>query len=173
MLEMPTKITVIGGSAASLAYGYERATQDIDTLDALSADVERAVKAACEVTGLDLPVKQASVWDGPYEYEERLQVLSIDGLKMLTVLVPEVHDLVLMKLVRAYEHDLETMVAINSRVGLDFDTLVERYISEMGQAIGNPRNLDMNFLAGIERTFPDQVDNAETRIAKKRKESAN
>lgn len=164
-LEEPTTIVVIGGSAASLAYGFERATQDIDTLDVVSADLERAAKAARKSTGLDLPVSYASVADYPYHCDTRLRTVPIDGLEKLTVVVPEAHDLVLMKLVRAYEHDLEAMAAIHENHGLDFEVLVERYIKEMNHAIGDRRRLDLNFLAGIERVFPTRVDEAERTLS--------
>jgi MinD superfamily P-loop ATPase len=67
--------------------------------------------------------------------------------------VPEKHDLALMKIVRGDEHDIETIAEIARKVGLDYDILVNRFLEEMGQAIGRPEELKLKLLVAIERVF--------------------
>ena len=104
---------VIGGAAAALAYGATRSTEDIDTFHPLSSAVQRAVEEAQRSTGLNIPVSFAAVADAPYDFEDRL--VSIPGLALerLTIVVPERHDLVLMKTLRGYQHDVEVIEQIH------------------------------------------------------------
>lgn len=81
------------------------------------------------------------------------------------MLVPERHDLVLMKAVRAYEHDLEVIVEIHARSQLDLDTLVARWEREM-RPIGDPVRLRGNFLSVVERVFPASVDQVAKRLGR-------
>lgn len=74
-------------------------------------------------------------------------------LKRLTVLVPEKHDLVLMKLVRGSEADIQAAVDIFAACGLRRATLEKRFAEEMRHVIGNPRRLALNLEACIARVF--------------------
>lgn len=77
----PRQVTVIGGAAASLAYGVTRVTIDIDTINSI-ADLDEAIKLARLDTGLDIPFHSVGIYDAPYHYEDRL--ISIDaGLNRL------------------------------------------------------------------------------------------
>lgn len=105
-LKRPFVITVIGGAAAALAYRAADFTRDIDTSNS-TREIEYAHKSAMKETGLQIPFGPAGVWDGPHEMDSRLQRLKLTGLRMLTIMVPEKHDWVLMKVVRGYEHDLK------------------------------------------------------------------
>ena len=158
-------LLIIGGSAASLAYGFQRATSDVDTLTALTEDIAHAATAARDATGLNIPIGPATVAEFPEHFEDRLVQVPLNDLVKLTVLVPERHDLVLSKLVRAYEHDLEAAESIHQTHPLDFEVLVTRYIDEFFFAIGSRQDLDSRFLAGVERCFPDRVDEAAQRLA--------
>ena len=117
-------------------------------------------------TGLGIPVGPAGVADAPNEFEDRLVILDVPGLRKLRVMVPERHDLVLMKTLRGYENDLEAAVEIHARHGLDFETLMGRYIGEMDHVTGDRRVHDLNLLALVERLFDDRtLGIAERRIA--------
>jgi hypothetical protein len=164
----PFTIVIIGGGAAALAYNVAAYTYDIDTMNDVS-DIEESYIAAKKETGLKVPFGPARVADAPYNYESRLQQLKLKGLKRLNILVPEKHDLVLMKVVRGYENDLSTIEEIAVLNGLDFNTLVSRYILEMSHVIGDPRRLKLNFLAAIERVFgEDKAELARSKIEEKR-----
>jgi len=88
-------------------------------------------------------------------------------LERLAVKVPEKHDLVLMKVVRGDEHDLQAIEAIHQRSPLDLETLLDRYQGEMGAAIIDPRRLKGHVLTLVERLFPEQLDIVEARLRKR------
>jgi hypothetical protein len=94
------------------------------------ADLAAAAQKARAATGLDVPILKSGVADAPYEFESRLERV-LPALRKLTVLVPEKHDLVLMKAVRCYEYDLEAIAEIHAHGPLDLDTLVRRFEEEM------------------------------------------
>ena len=159
-LAKPRSIVLIGGAAASLGYGISRTTTDIDTLES-TADLTEAIRLARADTGLDVPFQEVGIWDAPYDYEDRLRPIEM-GLQKLQLLVPEKHDLALMKVVRGQKNDQDAIEQIANRVGLDRATLVFRFKNDMTHAIGNHRFLVQNFLAVIEMLFgeheADQVN---------------
>jgi hypothetical protein len=155
-LDEPMRVVVIGGSAAALRYEVALATRDIDTWTNVEVALAVAAESARAATGLDVPLQRSGVADAPYDFESRLERV-LPSLERLTVLVPEKHDLVLMKAVRAYEHDLEAIAEIHARSPLDLETLVRRFEEEMAP-IGEPLRIRGNFLVVIERLFPDSVD---------------
>lgn len=168
-LERQCELIVIGGAAAALAYGVGRTTHDIDTWEAPPPGVEQAAALARRESGLSIPIQHAAVADAPYDFEDRLTPLSIPGLARLEVHTPEKHDLVLSKAVRAYEHDLAAAEAIHRLCKLERELLIERYLDEMTHVIGDPRRLDLNILALVERLFGEtQANEAAERIASRR-----
>jgi hypothetical protein len=92
----------------------------------------------------------------PYEYEDRLRPLPIRGLKRLQILVPEAHDLALMKVARGEAHDLEAIEEIHRILPLSLATLVSRYEESRPQFIGHPANLKLSFLALVARLFGEE-----------------
>lgn len=166
-LAAPFRVVVIGGAAASLAFQSDRGTRDIDTIND-SSPIRKAIEAAARATGLQIPVSPAGVWDGPYEYEDRLRRVRIRGLKRLQVFVPEVHDWVLMKSMRADERDLQAVKDVASRKKLDRRLLCDRFTTEMTHVMGAPKRIEGNFLAMIEYVFGVQAaDDAERRIRRR------
>ena len=153
----PFELLLIGGAAALLGYGVERVTKDIDTLNPDFKRIMTALEAARRESGLDIPVQHPGIEDGPHDLEDRLQLVAIQGLKRLSIKVPERHDLVLMKTVRGEEQDMQVAEDINRIHGLDSEILVTRYVSEMKHVIGSPRRLDQNFLALMERLYERSV----------------
>ena len=165
-LHEPVEVIVIGGSAAALHYGVVRATHDIDTWTTVPADLVAAAEKAREVTGLDVPLRKSGVADAPLEFESRLERV-LPNLPRLTVLVPEKHDLVLMKAVRCYEHDLEAIAEIHAHSPLDLGVLLRRFTEEM-TPIGDPARIRGNFLVVVEQLFPDSVTSVAAELRKKR-----
>jgi len=156
-LPQPFRLQVIGDSAAVLAYGARRVTRDIDTWDDAYRQITPALQAASKETGLNIPVEHPGVADGPYNLEERLQRVRIPGLKRLSIWVPEKHDLVLMKMLRGEEPDLQAAEEIKQSHGLDLEILVVRYMEEMSQCVGEPRRFDLNLLALVDRLFGEEA----------------
>ncbi len=132
----PVRVVVIGGSAAALSYGATRATYDIDTWNLVPPLLEQAADIARKRTGLAVPLVKSPIADGPYQLEDRLQQ-ALPQLRLLKVLVPERHDLVLMKVLRCAEHDLAVIEEIHAHSPLDLETLIQRFKVELlPQAIG-------------------------------------
>lgn len=146
------RVEIIGGSAAALAHGAKSTTTDLDTFNALNKELLDAVARAIEETGFDIPVSQSTVADVPYNYEDRLE-RQLPELDHLEVWVLEKHDLVLSKTVRCYDHDLQQILEIHQYAALSFDVLVERFESEMANAIGDPARIRSNFLLMIQTVF--------------------
>jgi hypothetical protein len=155
-LKRPATIVVIGGGAAALKYRIDDPTTDIDTFNALGADLRRAMAAARKATGLAMPVEQSGVADGPRGFEDRL-LRAMPRLDRLSVLVPERHDLALMKTVRGDQADFAKLQAIHARKPFDLSLLLQRYEEEMGHVVIDPRRLRGNFLALVESLFPEAV----------------
>ena len=155
-LERLATVVVIGGGAAALKYRIDDPTTDIDTFNVLGADLKRAIKAARKATGLAMPFEQSGVADGPYDFEDRL-LRAMPRLARLTVLVPERHDLALMKTLRGDQADFAKLQAIHDRKPFDLAVLLRRYEEEMGHVVIDPRRLRRNFLALVESLFPEAV----------------
>ena len=163
-LAEPAEIILIGGGAAAVGFGVDVGTQDLDTFNSTTAALDAAVAAAQQDTGLMFPVGKAGVADAPYNYEERLKRV-MSQLGRLVVRVLDKHDLALSKVVRGYEHDMQQIEALHQTDALDCDVLVERFLGEMAQAIGNPRMIALAFLECIDRLFGDLArDRAEKRL---------
>jgi Nucleotidyltransferase of unknown function (DUF6036) len=156
-LEARVERILIGGGAASLAYGIQNATKDLDTFTgsgASEAMLQRAVERAQATTGLDIPLGPAGVADAPYEFESRLvPVLAERGWKRLKLFALERHDLALSKIVRGVQGDIEHVVAIHRLQPLDFDTLIERYIHEMKHVVARRESLRSTLLWCIDELF--------------------
>jgi len=168
-LEAPADLVVIGGAAAAIAYDVARATRDIDSWSALDGALSKALERARAQSPLDIPVEHAAVADAPWEFESRLLQLDPERWSKLRVHVPERHDLVLMKCVRGYEHDLETAASIHQRHGLDLDTLIQRYLEEMSHIVGDRSRLDLNFRVLVERLFGAAAEARAARALKSRR----
>ena len=145
-------LIIIGGAAALLGHAAARPTADIDLVTRIPKDLENAFTKARVITGLDIPVTTVGVYDGPYEYETRLEDLDL-GLKRLSIQIPERHDLVLMKVVRGYEHDIQVIAEMHQASPLDMATLTQRYKTEMTHVIGRPAVLRLSFLLMIQTLF--------------------
>ncbi|MBN8542597.1 MAG: hypothetical protein J0L82_19560 [Deltaproteobacteria bacterium] len=56
------EIVIIGGTAATLAYGFKEATQDIDIANSVEK-LKSAIKIAIKETGFDIPIGMSGVFD--------------------------------------------------------------------------------------------------------------
>lgn len=150
-LTRPVTVTVIGGAAVGLKYDPRHATSDVDLTPISDPEFWKAVERAR--TECPVPIQTVPFFTPPYDYESRRTELSIVGLARLTVLVPEVHDLAIMKAARALTHDLDAVEDVHRRSPLDLDTLVTRYYEARTQVTGSMDEFTIGFLALIERLF--------------------
>ena len=58
-----------------------------------------------------------------------------------------------MKAVRAQRHDVDVIEEMHEAQPFDLDTLVERFDNEIGQAMIDPRQFELQFLYIVERTL--------------------
>jgi hypothetical protein len=151
-LTVRTRIEVVGGAAAALAHRTESTTDDLDTRHALTRALEEAVKRASQETGLHIPWQHAGIAEMPFNYEDRLQRHLAD-LVQLEVWVVDKHDLTLSKGIRCEENDLQQLEEINRTVGLSYDVLIERFITEMDHITGPWERHRSNFFVLVERLF--------------------
>lgn len=143
-LDKGFELILIGGTAAALAYRVTRATQDIGVINTLEG-VKRAYNKAQKKTGIEIPIEQVAVYDAPYEYEDRLKKYKKIRLKKLILKVPEIHDLILMKTVRGYEHDFDVIEEIIKKNKVSKKILEDRIKNEMTHVIGDENKLKLNF----------------------------
>lgn len=144
-------LVIIGGAAATLSFGAIGGTIDIDAANKVTG-LAGACKAAQKDSKLPIPLGTASVFSAPRDYEKRLKPLALKGLRNLRVLVPELHDWALMKIVRFEDKDLEHLKAAHQSAGLDLGILEERFFSEMIHIEPRSRLL-IHFLAAVEELF--------------------
>ncbi len=150
-LKRPVTVTVIGGAAIGLKYDPRHATSDVDLTPVSDVEFWKAVERVRSAH--PIPVQTVPFFTPPYDYESRRTPLTINGLERLTVLVPEVHDLAIMKAARALTHDLDAVEDVHRRSPLDVDTLVARYYDARTQVTGSVDDFTIGFLALIERLF--------------------
>jgi hypothetical protein len=153
-LRRPITVTVIGGAAVGLRYDARHTTTDIDLTPVSNAEFWKAVERVR--TELPIPVQAVGFFTPPYDYESRRSKLALKGLKRLTVLVPEVHDLAIMKAARALTHDLDAIEDIHRKLPLDLDTLIARYYEARTQVTGSVEEFTIGFLALVERLFGEK-----------------
>lgn len=152
-LARDTTIVVVGGAAIGLAYAPDHSTTDIDVMPTRNPALWEAVERANARSRVPVPFQAVGIVQPPYEYEDRLRPLPIRGLKHLKVLVPEPHDLALMKVARGEAHDLAGIEDIHRASPLSLETLMARYEESRVQFIGNPADLRLGFLALVARLF--------------------
>ncbi|HEY4177527.1 MAG TPA: DUF6036 family nucleotidyltransferase [Kofleriaceae bacterium] len=148
-LVAPAKIKVIGGTAASLGYGADETTVDIDLYQSSTPDLQHAASLAREETGLEVPIGNSTVADIPHDAEDRL-VRQLPELQKLEVWVLEKHDLVLSKVIRWADTDTRQVRQLEN---LSYDVLIVRFESEMRHVVGDLRKVKDNFLDMIDDVF--------------------
>jgi hypothetical protein len=148
MLDEAVPMEIIGGAAALLAYGARSPTKDIDSF----VGIDERIQRAASLVPHKIPLDRATVADPPYNYEDRRQRLNMP-FRNLVVWVPERHDLLLMKAVRAARHDEEVIQEMHQAEPFDLEIIVERYNEEMGQAIGDHKILDQQIQLIVEKLF--------------------
>ena len=165
-LTTPCTIVVIGGAAVALRYNATHATSDLDLWSVSDAAIWNAVATANASAAEPIPVEKVGIAEPPYSFEDRLTPLDLPALQRLTVL-PEAHDLALMKIARAEAHDLDAIADIHAASPLDVDTLIARWAETRTQIIGSKEQHRLNFLAAIALLFgAETARDADRRTAK-------
>jgi hypothetical protein len=166
-LVAPITVTVIGGAAIGLEYETRHATTDIDLTPIGDEAFWKAVERVRSRLPDPVPVQPVGLYAAPYDYEDRRRPLEIAELRFLRLLVPEVHDLALMKVARGLTHDLEALEDVHRGHAFDLETLIARYFDTRTQVTGSLELFRLSFLAFVERIFGEGVaKDAERRLEK-------
>ena len=169
LLSKKANITVIGGTAMILGYKIDRGTTDIDPWGSIVADVQKNWDEAIRQSGVIVKIDTgAGVAQAPEGLEDRLIPIKDIPLKNLRIFYPETHDLVLMKITRNVDIDIADIDALHKAYKLKEKILLDRFLNELIY-IGNQKDLDLKYLATIERLFGDKIaEKHETEITKRR-----
>lgn len=151
-LSAEATLIVIGGAAVALGWDPAHATQDVDLWNNPGPEFWAAVEELRHFPEA-VPVEQARVGSQPLNFEDRLRIVAIDGLRHLRIAVPEAHDLALMKAVRAAAHDLDAIEDIHRVQPLSLARLRERYEETLSTLIEPEVRFRWNFLAMVARLF--------------------
>jgi hypothetical protein len=150
-LHEPVVMEMVGGAAALLVHGARSETKDINSLSAFD---ERLMRLA-PLTTHKIPLVQAPVPHAPVTYEERRYRPDLP-FRNLVLWVPERHDILVMKALRASNHDLRVIEEMHKTVPFNLETIVELYNFEMRQAIlalGGHQIFDQRIRLVLERLF--------------------
>lgn len=168
-ISRPIGVIIIGGAAAIISFKTRMRTGDIDFVSNI-AMIADAIQSAREETGLQIPAGTVGVWDGPYEYESRLEYVNVPELKNLKVFTPEKHDWALMKIVRLLGKDVDDIKEVSEASPFDKDVFLDRFVNEMTHVIGRREDLIYNFLSMMSELFGEDEASRMERVIKSHKE---
>jgi Nucleotidyltransferase of unknown function (DUF6036) len=134
-LSEPVELHCVGGFVLTAVYGIPRSTADIDYIAVVP---QQAIEDLERIAGRDSALaKKHKVWvqlvgvaDYPENYDSRLTTLPL-GLKKLTLRTFGPYDLILSKLTRNSDKDMEDVRALAQKLNLKFDVLMKRFQTEM------------------------------------------
>ena len=165
-LTAPATVNLIGGSALSF-YAPEHSTNDIDYVGNAASFEQACARLESKKSIAMLPLQRVAVHQPPEGFEDRWEKAPfVPPLQRLTVLIPERHDLALMKISRGFTHDLEGVYELHSVRALELKTLVERYL--LTWVTGSRADFRISFLLAIEKMFGKTVaDTVEAQIGQR------
>ena len=153
-LSRATQVVIIGGAAVAFRWVTTHVTSDVDLWNDPGKEFWAAVAACADLPGA-VPISKAGVASPPINFEDRLVDVPIEGLTHLRIVVPEAHDLALMKTVRGEAHDLDAIEDIHRSSPLSLATLIERYHETRSTIIGPEFRFKGGFLSLVARLFGD------------------
>jgi hypothetical protein len=165
-LTAKTRIILIGGAAAILAFGIHRGSIDIDTYNRID-HLQKAIDLASKKTGLKIGFSKSTVAFAPEYFEERLLAYTGGDFKHLDIWVPESHDFAMMKMTRLLTRDLEDIEDIHKIMPLDPEKLFGLYRDEMSHYVGSLELLEGNYLHVVDTLFGTKTYRAHAARLKK------
>jgi len=139
----PISLQCIGGFAVSLHYGLSRPTGDIDVIEVTPSEAKPWLsRTGGEGSALHkkhkVYVQIVTVASVPYSYEERLTEIFRDEFQKLRLFVLDPYDLVLSKLTRNVEVDVEDVKHLVRSQKLHLALLEARYNEELRPYLTGP-----------------------------------
>ena len=150
-LASPAEMLVIGGAAVALQIPQPHLTSDLDLWErcgpALREAIDRAIADDPDPPDIDV----VTIGQAPYDFHDRIWKLEIAGLQRLTVMLPDRHDLSILKLTRCAEHDIAAIEALHRALPMQEATLIQRFIET--DTFGHRRFHELALLDILERLF--------------------
>lgn len=139
----PISLQCIGGFAVSLYYGISRPTGDIDVIEVTPTEAKPWLfRTGGEGSALHqkhkVYVQIVTVATVPYCYEERVIEIFTDQFQNLRLFVLDPYDLVLSKLTRNAEVDIEDVKHLVRSQNLQLPLLEARYKEELRPYVTGP-----------------------------------
>lgn len=155
------QLIIIGGASLSLAYNSSNVTIDIDVINKMNKDLEEAISRAKKKSHLNIPVSTTLVRAEILHMERRLYTpVELYKLINLKILVPEKHDLALMKAARNEARDIQDIQGLHAKDPLDPEILLMRFKEEvLTLNSGDDSILKEKFLEMIESLFGSELSN--------------
>lgn len=144
-----TELYIIGGAAVTLAYAPENRTSDIDVVQATDEVVQFGGTASdlSREFGVYISPLAEITFSAPAGWKARCEVHEL-GTKNLTIKIADRYDLILGKIARLEQRDIEDIQAINLNAGIDPDALIARLndnLREIKNSAGYRSNAQMLF----------------------------
>jgi len=135
ILSEAVELHCVGGFVLTAVHGLLRTTNDIDYVSVVprqaNEELDRiAGKGSALAKKHKVYLQSVGIADYPENYQSRLIPLPL-GLKKLTLLTFEPYDLILSKLTRNSDKDMEDVRALVQKLNLKFDVLMELFQTEM------------------------------------------
>lgn len=135
-LSEPVELHCAGGFVLTAVYGIPRITNDLDYISVIP---RQATDELERVAGRDSDLNKkyhvflqavGGIACYPADYESRLGTIPL-GLSKLTLRTFEPYDLLLAKLPRCNDKDMQDVRALVKKLDLRFDVLIQRFQAEM------------------------------------------
>lgn len=150
-LTAPCSVVLVGGAALALGYCPDHGVEEIELWRASRTVIWTAAERASEKIPRPIRLRQALADEPRYAFEDRVWQIPLEGARHLQVLVPEIHDQVLLRAARG--EPLEALASLHRERPLSLPTLIDRY-EEMKREVSGPRSrFRASFLAGIAKLF--------------------
>lgn len=155
------ELIIIGGASLSLAYNFNNMTVDVDLLTRITIELSEAIERARDKSHLQIMVSTTSVRAEIRNMGDRLFTPAhLLGFQNLIILIPEKHDLALMKAARNEPKDIEDIQGLHARDPLDPSVLMNRFKNELLPLnSGDDELLNNKFLEMIESLFGEGMAN--------------
>jgi Nucleotidyltransferase of unknown function (DUF6036) len=126
-IQSKTVLYIIGGAAVTLAYAPGNRTSDIDVVQATAEVVKLggAGSALAQEFGVYISPLQEITFSALAGWKDRCESHNL-GLKKLTVKTADRYDIVIGKVSRFEQPDIEDILAINSSGEIDLEVLINR-----------------------------------------------
>jgi Nucleotidyltransferase of unknown function (DUF6036) len=151
----PLRLDCMGGFVMTMLYGLDRATADVDVLEAAPHSLANRILQLGAMGGElsrkhRVYLEKVSIAAVPENYEKRLTEMFPGALKNIRLMALDPYDLALSKLERNVRKDRDDIRHLARSIPLDLRVLSERYYTELRWQLGNPEREDLTLKLWID-----------------------